>query len=199
MSPLKSKIEVPDGVTEVLLHACCAPCSTAIVEWLLLNKVRPTLFYYNPNIYPEAEYEKRKAECIRHTQLLGLHFVDADYDHIGWLEHVKGLEKEPERGTRCLQCFRLRLTATALYAVENGFKVFATTLSTSRWKNIEQINDAGESAAAMYPNLSFWAQNWRKGGLSERRNELVRKYALYNQLYCGCEFSRGVACFAEKG
>ena len=177
--------------TEVLLHACCAPCSSAIVEYLLANGVRPTLFYYNPNIFPDSEYEKRKAECIRHTQMLGLPFVDADYDHAKWLEAVKGLEGEPERGKRCLQCFKLRLTATAMYAVEKGFDVFATTLATSRWKNLEQIKEAGEAAAALFPNLVFWSRNWRKGGLSERRNELVRMYGFYNQSYCGCEFGRG--------
>ena len=173
-----------------LLHSCCAPCSSAIVEYLLAQGVRPTIFYYNPNIFPEKEYEKRKAESIRHAQMLGLHFVDADYDHSGWLEAVKGLEHEPERGARCLQCFKLRLTATALYASQNGFNVFATTLASSRWKNIEQINEAGEYAAALFPNITFCAQNWRKGGLSERRNELIRKFGFYNQSYCGCEFSQ---------
>ena len=190
MKQLKSIVEVPGSKKEILLHACCAPCSSAIVECLLANGVRPTLFYYNPNIFPDEEYEKRKAECIRHTQLLGLHFVDADYDHTQWLEKVKGLEKEPERGVRCFQCFKIRLTATGLYAVENGFSVFATTLASSRWKDVGQIREAGESVAALFPNLVFWAQNWRKGGLSERRNELIRLYNFYNQTYCGCEYSK---------
>ena len=189
------QIVAPYGVTEILLHACCAPCSSAIVECLLANGVRPTLFYYNPNIFPDSEYEKRKAECIRHAQLLGLRFVDADYDHEKWLEAVKGLEREPERGARCLQCFKERLAVTALYAAENGFKVFATTLATSRWKSPEQITAAGQFAALLYPNLVFWAQNWRKGGLSERRNELIRKYNFYNQSYCGCEFSWGKSAY----
>ena len=187
---LKSKIEVPGGEREILLHACCAPCSSAIVECLLVNGVRPTLFYYNPNIFPDVEYEKRKAECIRYMKILGLLFVDADYDHTQWLENVRGLEAEPERGSRCLKCFKLRLTATALYAVENGFKVFATTLASSRWKDIAQIKAAGELAASMFPDLVFWAHNWRKGGLSDRRNELVRQYNFYNQTYCGCEYSK---------
>ena len=186
----KSIIKVPGGVTEILLHTCCAPCSSAIVEYLLALGVRPALFFYNPNIYPEAEYYKRKEESIRHALLLGLPFIDADYDHAKWLERVKGMANEPERGVRCLQCFLLRLTASALFADENGFKVFATTLASSRWKNITQINEAGESAAALFPNLVFWAHNWRTGGLSERRNELIRKYDLYNQSYCGCEYSK---------
>jgi len=187
---MKPKIEVPGGEKEILLHTCCAPCSSAIVEFLLAHEVRPTLFYYNPNIFPNEEYEKRKAECIRHTKMLGLAFVDADYDHALWLERVKGMENEPERGMRCLQCFKLRLTATASYSAENGYQVFTSTLAASRWKDLMQIKEAGESAAALFPNLVFWAHNWRKGGLSERRNELVRRFDFYNQSYCGCEFSR---------
>jgi predicted adenine nucleotide alpha hydrolase (AANH) superfamily ATPase len=189
MIKARLRFDVPDGETDIFLHTCCTPCSSAIVETLLAQGVRPTLFYYNPNIYPVQEYEKRKAECIRHTQRLGLSFVDADYDHAKWLETVKGLEAEPECGKRCLQCFRERLAVTALYAFENHFKVFATTLASSRWKSLLQIAEAGQYAAALYPNLVFWAENWRKGGLSERRNELVRMYHFYNQTYCGCEFS----------
>ena len=104
----------------LLLHTCCAPCSAAIIEWLLANDIRPTLFYCNPNIYPREEYDIRKAECTRYARSLGLDIVDADYDHEAWLAHMKGLEDEPERGRRCLQCFRLRLTATARYAHEHG-------------------------------------------------------------------------------
>jgi Uncharacterized protein conserved in bacteria len=184
------KIEIPLGVTEILLHTCCAPCSSAIVECLMEHGLSPTLFYYNPNIFPDEEYEKRKAECIRHAKMLGLDFVDADYDHKKWLDAVKGLEAEPERGARCLQCFKERLTATALYAHEKGFKVFTTTLATSRWKSLEQIFEAGAYAESLVPEVKFWAQNWRKGGLNERRNELIREYGFYNQKYCGCEFSK---------
>lgn len=186
---LKLKIEAPGGVKKVLLHVCCAPCSTAIVACLLEHDIRPTLFYYNPNIFPDKEYEKRKEECLRHTQMLGLDFINADYDHAEWLREVQGLEDEPERGARCLRCFEVRLTAAALYAHEHGFSVFTTTLATSRWKSLKQISEAGAYAAAFFPGLAFWAQNWRKGGLGERRNELIRFYNFYNQQYCGCEFS----------
>ena len=185
----KCRIEAPYGESELLLHTCCAPCSSAIVECLLANGVRPTLLYYNPNIFPDQEYNKRKAECVRHARMLGLPFVDVDYDHTAWLKAVKGLEEEPERGARCLQCFKLRLMTTAMYANEHGFKVFATTLAISRWKDLKQIEAAGESVAAMFPNLVFWAHNWRKGGLMERRNKLIQAYGFYNQSYCGCEFS----------
>jgi predicted adenine nucleotide alpha hydrolase (AANH) superfamily ATPase len=186
---LKLKIEAPGGVKKVLLHACCAPCSTAIVECLLEHNICPTLFYYNPNIFPDEEYEKRKSECLRHAQILGLDFIDADYDHAEWLREVRGLEGEPERGARCLKCFEVRLTAAALYAHKHGFSVFTTTLATSRWKSLEQISKAGMYAAAFFSELAFWSQNWRKGGLAGRRNELVRLYDFYNQQYCGCEFS----------
>lgn len=183
------EINVPGDAKEILLHACCAPCSSAIVECLSEHGVRPTLFFYNPNIFPEEEYVKRKTECIRHARMLGLDFVDADYEHEKWLETVKGLENAPECGARCLLCFKERLAVAALYAYEHHFSVFATTLSTSRWKSLTQIAEAGEEAASRHFGLTFWGENWRKGGLSERRNELVRLYGFYNQRYCGCEFS----------
>ena len=89
---------------------------------------------------------------------------------------MQGLEHEPERGSRCLKCFTLRLTETARYASEHGFSVFTTTLASSRWKSLEQINEAGCRAAALYPGTLFWEQNWRKGGLQERRNQLLKEY-----------------------
>ena len=184
------KIQFPlPGDSRVLLHSCCAPCSSAIVECMMANGLRPTVFYYNPNIYPREEYDIRKQEAIRFTTSLGLDFVDADYDHSAWLDDVQGLEGEPERGRRCLQCFLLRLEATAAYAREHGFRVFTTTLASSRWKSLDQINEAGRRAAALCPGTIFWEQNWRKGGLQERRNQLLREYGFYNQQYCGCEFS----------
>ena len=186
-------IVVPDGCREVLLHACCAPCSSAIVEWLLQNGVRPTIYYYNPNIYPLEEYETRKNESKRHAESLGIRWIDADYDHRQWLNAVSGLEQEPERGGRCQLCFRLRLLATAREAQRLGIKHFATTLASSRWKNLDQITTAGEAAAQAVSTpeapVAFWAQNWRKGGLQDRRNQLLREYDFYNQQYCGCEFS----------
>ena len=189
----KPAIAIPDGCHEVLLHACCAPCSSAIVEWLLQNGVRPTIYYYNPNIYPLEEYETRKNESKRHAESLGISWIDADYDHRQWLNAVSGLEQEPERGGRCQLCFRLRLLATAREAQRLGIKHFATTLASSRWKSLEQISVAGEAAAQAVSTpeapVVFWAQNWRKGGLQERRNQLLHEYNFYNQLYCGCEFS----------
>lgn len=183
------EISAPGGVTKVLLHACCAPCSSAIVEWMVQHGITPTLYYCNPNIYPQEEYEIRKNECTRYAKSLGLEIVDDDYDHCVWLEEMKGFEQEPERGPRCLKCFKYRLLRTAQYAQEHGFGVITTTLASSRWKSLEQIEEAGLFATSHYPDVTFWAQNWRKGGLSERRIQIIKEYGFYNQLYCGCEFS----------
>ena len=147
-------MDKPEGLTEVLLHACCAPCSSAIVEWLMANGVRPTIFYYNPNIWPREEYEIRKNESKRHAEGLGIEWIDGDYDHEGWLQGVCGLEHEPERGLRCQQCFTLRLTAAARKAKELGIEVFATTLASSRWKSLEQIEQAGRIAEQTVPGTT---------------------------------------------
>ena len=194
-------IKIPEGCTEVLLHACCAPCSSAIVEWMLANGVRPTIFYYNPNIWPREEYEIRKNESKRHAEGLGIQWIDGDYNHEEWLGFVRGerdeergerydVAAEPERGRRCEQCFTLRLTAAAHKAAELGIKYFATTLASSRWKSLEQIERAGHLAEQAVEGTTFWAQNWRKGGLYERRNQLLKEFDFYNQQYCGCEYSK---------
>jgi len=174
----------------VLLHACCAPCSSAIVEWMLNNGVRPTIFYYNPNIFPREEYEIRKNESKRHAESLGLEWIDGDYNHESWQQCVCGLENEPERGRRCEQCFLMRMKAAAEKAKDFGIKYFTTTLASSRWKNLEQINRAGHEAEKLVDGVVFWDQNWRKGGLCERRNQLLKEFNFYNQQYCGCEFSK---------
>ncbi len=174
---------------EILLHCCCAPCSAPILEWLTANGFRPTLFFFNPNIHPAAEYIKRKDECVRYAQKLGVEFIDGDYNHAAWLERVAGLEDQPERGLRCAECFRSRLDATAVLAAERGFQVFTTTLAGSRWKNLEQIVEAGNQAAGKVGGVRFWDKDWKKGGLTERRRILLQENDFYNQQYCGCEFS----------
>lgn len=151
--------------------------------------VTPVVYYCNPNIAPEAEYVKRRDECVRYATALGLEVVDAGYNHQAWLDEMKGLENEPERGARCLRCFAMRLKAAARYAADNGFSVVTTTLASSRWKSLDQICEAGREAVAETPGVTFWEQNWRKGGLSERRAEIIRQFNFYNQRYCGCEFS----------
>ena len=199
-------IIVPEGCKQVLLHACCAPCSSAIVEWLMAHGITPVIYYFNPNIYPQEEYEIRKNESKRHAESLGIRWIDDDEGvngltdewmkrHENWREAICGLEHEPERGKRCECCFYYRLLETARKAQELGIPYFATTLASSRWKNLEQINAAGKAAAdairtqTELPTPQFWAQNWRKDGLQERRNELLKAYQFYNQTYCGCEFS----------
>ncbi|MBR2238353.1 MAG: epoxyqueuosine reductase QueH [Prevotella sp.] len=182
-------IVIPTGVKEVLLHACCAPCSSAIVEWMLANGIHPVIYYFNPNIWPLEEYEIRKQESKRHAESLGLRWIDGDYDHDQWRCGVQGMEGEPERGRRCECCFRQRLVATAQEARRLGITWFTTTLASSRWKSLEQIERAGHDAESAVEGTRFWAQNWRKGGLYERRNQLLREYGFYNQQYCGCEFS----------
>lgn len=189
MKRKRNHIIIPDGVEEVLLHACCAPCSSAIVEWMLNHGVRPTIFYFNPNIYPRDEYDIRKNESKRHADSLGIKWIDGDYDHERWLEEVRGLEGEPERGARCFCCFRMRLIVAAKQARELGLHCFTTTLASSRWKNIEQVTQAGMEAQRLVPDTMFWAQNWRKDGLSDRRNQLLKEFGFYNQQYCGCEYS----------
>lgn len=190
MKQKKRELEVPGGVDKVLLHTCCAPCSSAIIECLLQHGVRPVIYYCNPNIYPQEEYLIRKNECTRYAQSLGLDIVEAAYDHEAWKCAVQGLEDEPERGGRCLKCFQLRLRDTARYAHENGFSLITTTLASSRWKSLEQINAAGHWAVEPFPDVVWWEQNWRKGGLSERRVAIIKEYGFYNQQYCGCEFSQ---------
>ncbi len=173
----------------LLLHTCCAPCSSAIIEWLLAHDILPTLYYFNPNIFPEEEYLIRKNECTRYANKLGLSIIDGDYDHATWLTHVTGYEKLPERSQRCMECFKMRLLATARLAKNKGFSRFTTTLAASRWKSLEQIAIAGNWAANEVGNVIFWEKNWRKDGLSERRRMLLIENKFYNQTYCGCEFS----------
>jgi len=189
MSKSNFNLQVPDGSQRILLHTCCAPCSSAIIECLMQHGITPVIYYCNPNIFPHEEYLIRKNECSRYAQSLGLEIIDADYDHQAWLEKMKGMENEPERGARCLNCFKMRLLQTAQYAHEHGFTVITTTLASSRWKSLEQINEAGRWATQQYPDVIFWDQNWRKGGLQERRLAIIKEYNFYNQLYCGCEFS----------
>lgn len=187
------RLQVPGGETTVLLHTCCAPCSSAIIEAMMKDGITPVIYYCNPNIYPLEEYEIRKNECSRYARSLGLEIVDADYDHENWLDAVKGLEGEPERGGRCLKCFKIRLLRTAQYAAQRGIKVITTTLASSRWKSLDQINEAGCWACQQIVppdgKVIWWDHNWRKNGLQERRLQIIKEYDFYNQLYCGCEFS----------
>lgn len=147
------------------------------------------VYYYNPNIFPSEEYEIRKKECSRYTRQLGVRMIDGDYNHQQWCVEMKGLEDQPERGQRCLQCFKTRLLESAKIAKKLNINLFTTTLASSRWKDLKQINEAGFWAAKQVEGTQFWDKNWRKDGLQERRNQLLKENNFYNQQYCGCEFS----------
>ena len=231
-------LTVPGGQNKILLHSCCAPCSGAVVECLLQNGLKPVVFFSNSNIVPREEYELRLAELRRYCDALGVSVVEDEYDHEAWLDYVvrhspDGRSPEesataPERGSRCLNCFKFRLLRAARFASANDFPVLATTLASSRWKSLEQVDAAGRWAccslnqeesvpgrasegetcyenglkrARSYqenddltqkarPQVVWWPQNWRKGGLQPRRAEIIKEQNFYNQNYCGCEFSK---------
>lgn len=180
---------LPNNENKLLLHSCCAPCSGEIIEALAASKIKTTVFFYNPNIHPIDEYEIRKNENRRFCEKVGFECVDGDYDKENWFERIKGLENEPERGERCTKCFDMRFERSALYAFENNFKVFATTLGISRWKDLNQINTSGLKAAKRYNELQFWDFNWRKQGGSARMLEISKQENFYKQEYCGCVYS----------
>ena len=185
----RPKLELPNGEQKLLLHSCCAPCAGEIMEAVAISNIETTVFFYNPNIHPQEEYEIRKDENKRFCEKLGFNFIDADYDKDNWFERIQGLENEPERGARCTQCFDMRFERSALYAKENGFKVYATTLGISRWKDMDQINSSGEKAANRYDEIKYWDFNWRKKGGAARMIEISKREQFYQQEYCGCVYS----------
>ena len=185
----RPRVTAPFAEKKVLLHSCCAPCEGEVLETLLESEITPTVFFYNPNIHPKREYEIRKSEDKRFCDKLKVEHIDVDYDVMNWFDRVKGLEWEPERGARCTQCFDMRFERTALYAFENDFRVFSSSLGISRWKNMKQISGCGERAAARYENLTYWTYNWRKSGGSQRMIEISKRERFYQQEYCGCVFS----------
>lgn len=182
-------LTLPKNGKKLLLHSCCAPCAGEIMEAVAASQIDTTIYFYNPNIHPVQEYEIRKNENIRFAEKLGFDFIDADYDKDNWFERIKGLEDAPERGERCTVCFDMRFERSALYACENGFDTFATTLGISRWKDLNQINTSGLKAANRYNDLEFWDFNWRKQGGSSRMLEISKQEKFYKQEYCGCVYS----------
>lgn len=185
----RENLEVPNNEKKVLLHSCCAPCAGELMEAMLENQIELTIFFYNPNIHPKKEYEIRKAENIRFAEKHNIPFVDADYDVQNWFSRAKGLELAPERGIRCTMCFDMRFERTALYAYENNFSVFTSSLGISRWKDMDQINESGIRAASHYENIIYWTYNWRKNGGSARMYEIAKRENFYKQEYCGCIYS----------
>ena len=178
-------------VPRLLLHACCAPCSSYVLEYLSAYFLI-TVFYYNPNIYPDEEYNKRVAEqkafIERFPAKHPISFVEGDFDKERVYEVTKGLEKEPEGGKRCQQCFRLRLEETAKLAKEMQMDYFTTTLSISPMKNAQMLNEIGGALAKDY-GISYLYSDFKKREGYKRSVELSKEYGMYRQDYCGCVFS----------
>ena len=175
----------------VLLHSCCGPCSSAVLE-LLERSFEVTLLWFNPNLYPEAEFEKRFRTQLELIEKMGLAedvpVLAESWKHVEYLRRVKGLEDEPEGGARCTECFRLRLVECARLAKQYGFDYFCTTLSVSRHKDAERINLLGEEAGRAF-GVAWLPSDFKKRDGERRSQELAEQYGLYRQDYCGCEFS----------
>ena len=175
--------------SRLLLHSCCAPCSSTCLE-RLKDYFKITVFYYNPNIDEAEEYEKRKAEQIRFLKETGwADILDCDHDAAAFIEMSKGLEQEPERGKRCYLCYELCLQKTAQTAKELGFDYFATTLTLSPYKNAEWLNEIGEREGGRYA-VNYLFTDFKKKGGYHRSIELSNAYNLYRQDFCGCKFSK---------
>lgn len=179
---------------KLLLHSCCATCSSAVIE-RLIERFDVVVFYYNPNIFPEEEYLKRKAEQIRYIKILNekfgedrIYFLDSDYDCESFYRAVRGLENEREGGARCPVCFELRLRKTGEVAKQNGFDLFSTTLTVSPHKNSEIILGIGRRLESEL-GIKFLDENFKKKDGYKRSIELSKENNLYRQNYCGCEFA----------
>ncbi len=172
----------------LLIHSCCGPCSSYVLEYLSKH-FEITLFYYNPNIFPAEEYEKRlqnQKKVLEKTDWATL--MPSEYDHGEFLSSVKGLENEPEGGKRCAECFKIRLEKTAAKAKENGFDYFATTLSVSPHKNAALLGQLGEQIGEKY-GVPHLPSDFKKREGYKRSIELSKELDLYRQDFCGCEFS----------
>lgn len=180
---------------KLLLHACCAPCSSYTLEYLA-SVFEITLFFYNPNIAPESEYDFRAAELERfigeHPACKDVRLEVCDYDSAPFFEMAKGYESDSEGGERCKKCYRLRLEKTAEAAVQGGYDYFCTTLSISPYKNAEALNAIGGDLAVKYGVKYLYSDFKKKGGYA-RSIELSKEYGLYRQNYCGCAFSKAEA------
>ena len=188
----KKQLEKISNPKKLLLHSCCAPCSSHVISYLT-NYFDITILYYNPNISPIEEYNKRKEEQKRLIQSIPkknkLEIIDCDYDNEIYEEKIKGYEECPERGARCTICFKLRLEKTASIAKENGFDMFCTTLTVSPYKNTNLINEIGEELAKEY-NIAWLYSDFKKEDGYKHSIELSKKYNLYRQDYCGCKYSK---------
>ncbi len=184
------------GPKSLLLHSCCGPCSTAVIE-ALVGEFQISIFYYNPNITDEEEYEKRKATQVQFIEAFNsnnlgkarVNFISGDYDVASFYKEAKGLENEAEGGKRCAKCFKLRLDKTAQIARLYGYDFFATTLSVSPHKDYIRISATGRDLSLIY-GLNFLDRDFKKKAGYQRSIELSKEYGLYRQSYCGCEYSK---------
>ena len=186
------KIEKAGKRPTLLLHACCAPCSSYVLEYLS-KFFDITLYFYNPNITPAQEYTYRANELSRLVEEMGLagsvKLAVSDYNSDEFYNIAGGLENELEGGERCMRCYRLRLEASARYAAQNGFDYFTTTLSISPYKNSRRLNEIGAELFEEY-GVRYLFSDFKKKNGYKRSCELSEEYGLYRQDYCGCEFSR---------
>lgn len=178
-------------VPTLLLHSCCAPCSSYTLEYLS-QYFKITVFYYNPNIYPETEYHKRVQEQQQFIERLPVKhpvaFIEGNYDTDRFYEMARGMEQLPEGGERCFKCYELRLREAAILAAEGGFDYFTTTLSISPLKNAAKLNEIGERLASEY-KTAYLPSDFKKRNGYKRSVELSEEYGMYRQNYCGCVFS----------
>ena len=170
---------------KILLLSCCAPCSIEVTLRLKKMAVCFTLLFYNPNIRPFEEYQKRLEENKRLCFEEGVPFIDLPWEQEAWCKLVKGFENEPERGRRCDKCFAMRLERAAKFAKENGFTHFTSVLGISRYKNFEQVTSIALNISQQ-ENIPYISTNWRKNGGEDLRAKLAKERALYHQSYCGC-------------
>ena len=181
-----------ERIPTLFLHSCCAPCSSYVLEYLS-DYFEITVFYYNPNIYPEEEYRTRVEEQRQFIQRLTpahpVHLLEGEYDTDSFYEIAKGHEQEPEGGERCFACYRLRLEEAAKYAKEKGFDYFTTTLTISPYKNAQKLNEIGRELSAQY-GVSYLYSDFKKKNGYRRSIELSEEYGLYRQDYCGCVYSK---------
>ena len=176
---------------KLLLHSCCGPCSTTVLSFLK-DYFDITVLYYNPNIEPITEYNKRKSEQIRFINELNdksIKFLDCDYDNASFKKAVVGLEKEKEGGARCGVCFKLRLTKTVLLAKDMHFDYFGTTLTVSPYKNSKLINEIGAFLEQKY-GVHYLYSDFKKNDGYKKSIILSKEYNLYRQKYCGCLYGR---------
>lgn len=192
---LEKRIEIlkRDGkVPSLLLHSCCAPCSSYVLEYLS-EHFSITVFYYNPNIFPEEEFEKRIEEQKMLIEKLParhkISFQAGDYDSEKFYQLAKGLEQIPEGGERCFRCYELRLRKAAEMAREGGYDYFTTTLSISPLKNAAKLNEIGELSGKEY-QVPYLSSDFKKKNGYKRSTELSKEYGLYRQDYCGCIYSK---------